>query len=292
MDNLAPQQFVPELRKGILSDNKEDLESAKILPQLPKDGQAENENNGPPSGGGISSMGLKVLVLLAFQNCFKNILMRFVMKDQPSFLLSTAVITIESLKLLMASVYIVLVEKQSLQTIISFIIDHKRNTMLLCIPASAYSLQMSLEYIAFANIDAATFSVLVQTKMLTTAFFFRLVLKRKLRKKQVLSLVLLTIGVMLCNMKDPSTKEEEEEQQGNAVKGILASLGEKISISPQYVISITLKNNHLPTPHTPWVPSCQVLHVLPDLPLFSLRRLLNQLKMLMIDRKIQEKSMD
>ena len=123
--------------------------------------------------------------------------------------------------------------------------------MLLCIPASAYSLQMSLEYIAFANIDAATFSVLVQTKMLTTAFFFRLVLNRKLRKKQVLSLILLTIGVMLCNMKDPSTREEEEEQNGNAVKGILASLGEKISISPQYVISITL-NNHLPTPHTPW----------------------------------------
>ena len=60
---------------------------------------------------------------------------------------------------------------------------------------------MTLEYIAFANIDAATFSVLVQTKMLYTAAFFRTVLGKKLMKKQLISLVLLTVGVMLCNMK-------------------------------------------------------------------------------------------
>ena len=222
-ESLMSQQSVPGLRKGIQSDSKEDIESPKPQANISKDGKALDENKSPSVG--ISSTGLKVLALLALQNSCKNILMRFVMKDQPSFLLSTAVITIESLKLLMASLYIVLVERQSLQTIVSFLKDHKRNTLLLCIPASAYSLQMSLEYIAFANIDAASFSVLVQIKMLTTAFFFRVVLKRQLRKKQVLSLVLLTVGVMLCNMKDPT--QEVEQQAGNTVKGILATLGEE-----------------------------------------------------------------
>ena len=227
MDPHSAKQSVPELRKGILSDNKEDLESAGIHQNFSKgDKQGGNDHvtTTSSSQGGISSMGLKVLVLLALQNSFKNILMRFVMKDQPSFLLSTAVITIESLKLLLSSMYIVLVEKQSLKTIISFISDHKKNTALLCVPAAAYSLQMTLEYIAFANMDAASFAVLVQIKMLTTAFFFRIVLKRKLKKKQVLSLILLTIGVMLCNMKNSSTTENQE-QQGNVVKGILAALG-------------------------------------------------------------------
>lgn len=91
-------------------------------------------------------------------------------------------------------------------------------------PATVYSLQMTLEYIAMANIDPASYSVLVQMKMLTTAFFFRILLKKRYMKKQFMSLVILTVGVMLCNMK---TKEEEnnEEQIGNKMKGIAATLG-------------------------------------------------------------------
>jgi UDP-sugar transporter A1/2/3 len=42
---------------------------------------------------GITSMGLKVLILLAFQNSSKNLLMRFVMKEKPEFLTSAAVIS-------------------------------------------------------------------------------------------------------------------------------------------------------------------------------------------------------
>jgi hypothetical protein len=41
---------------------------------------------------GITSMGLKVLILLAVQNSSKNLLMRFVMKEKPQFLTSAAVI--------------------------------------------------------------------------------------------------------------------------------------------------------------------------------------------------------
>jgi len=188
-----------------------------------RDSQSKPTNDDPPPKPGvITSMGLKVLALLAFQNAFKNILMRFVMKDHAGFLLSTAVIVVELLKLFFSVGYIVLVLKQSPFTVVTFIRSDWKNTLLLVVPATSYSLQMTLEYIAMANIDPASFSVLVQMKMLTTALFFRTILKRRLMKKQFMSLVVLTVGVMLCSMK---TGEEVEDKIGNKRLGIAATLG-------------------------------------------------------------------
>lgn len=174
--------------------------------------------------GVLSTMGLKVLALLACQNAFKNILMRFVMKDHGGFLLSTAVIVVELLKLFFSTCYIVFYQKQSAWSIVTFIRSDWKNTLLLIVPATSYSLQMSLEYIAMANIDPASFSVLVQMKMLTTAMFFRTILKKRLMKKQFISLVILTVGVMLCSMKT-SNDESKEDSVGDKTLGIAATLG-------------------------------------------------------------------
>ena len=216
-------------------------ESHTVSPEMnsPRPDQTQKTN-------AITSTGLKVLALLACQNAFKNILMRFVMKDHGGFLLSTAIIVVEILKGLFSSGYIIFVQKQSPRTITSFIRKDWKNTLLLIVPASAYTLQMSLEYIALANIDPASFSVLVQMKMLTTAFFFKTVLKKKMLKKQLMSLVILTVGVMLCNIKG---KDDKDDVDGNKLKGILATLGtyfkiiQKKSTSLSYVIYICLISN-------------------------------------------------
>jgi UDP-sugar transporter A1/2/3 len=178
----------------------------------------------------ITKTGLQVLVLLAVQNCSKNLLMRYVMKDQPNFLTSAAVIGVEVVKLVLSTLYILLVDKRSIMTIVVFMREDWRNSLLLGVPAAAYSLQMSLEYVALANLNAAMFSVLVQCKLLFTATFAVLVLRKKLKYVQVLSLVLLTTGVMLCNLnkvlKMSQGKEDTEEgNEGNATRGILATLG-------------------------------------------------------------------
>jgi UDP-sugar transporter A1/2/3 len=175
--------------------------------------------------GGITAMGLKVLVLLAFQNSSKNLLMRFVMKEQPKFLTSAAVIGSECTKLTLSILYILLVERKSPASIVQYFKEDWKNTVLVAVPASAYNLQMSLEYIALANLDAAMFSVLVQTKLLFTATFAALVLKKKLKYIQVISLLLLTVGVMLCNLSKTGTNGGEE----NNLKGILATLGIAVS---------------------------------------------------------------
>ena len=147
-------------------------------------------------------MGVKVLVLLAVQNCSKNLLMRYVMKYKPNFLTSAAVIGVEVLKLVFSTAYILFVDRKPLSSIVTFMKEDHRNSILLAVPAAAYSLQMSLEYIALANIDAAVFSVLVQSKLLATASFAVVILRKKIKKVQLISLILLTAGVMLCNMKD------------------------------------------------------------------------------------------
>lgn len=203
-----------------------------------------------PTTSMISSTGLSVLLLLAIQNCSKNLLMRYVMKDKPKFLTSVAVIGSELIKLMISTFVIIFYEKKTLYSIIQFVCyDDKWNTILVAVPASAYNLQMKLEYIALANIDAAMFSVLVQTKLLFTATFSYIVLRKKLKYIQVISLLLLTVGVMLCNMKsnykqpsrsrlvettnDEATTEEDEEPSSYfmtpSAVGIISTIGIALS---------------------------------------------------------------
>lgn len=185
---------------------------------------------GKNNGGGITMMGLKVLVLLVVQNSSKNLLMRFVMKEKPNFLTSAAVINVECIKIMLSTLYILLIEKKSPATIVEFFVHHWKNTLLVLVPATAYNMQMTLEYIALTNLDAAIFSVLVQSKLLFTATFAALVLRKKLKYIQVVSLVLLTVGVMLCNMKvNNSNSEEEEDVDKQMTKGVLATLGIALS---------------------------------------------------------------
>jgi UDP-sugar transporter A1/2/3 len=99
------------------------------------------------------------------------------------------------------------------------------------VPAALYSSQMTLEYVALGNLDAAVFSVLVQTKLLATAGCAVLILRKKIRKVQLISLVLLTVGVMLCNMKDYSRNgsggrrlAEADDKDMDTTKGIIATL--------------------------------------------------------------------
>ncbi|KAF2137570.1 uncharacterized protein K452DRAFT_353417 [Aplosporella prunicola CBS 121167] len=70
----------------------------------------------------------------------------------------------------------------------------------LAIPAMLYTLQNSLQYLAVSNLDAATFQVTYQLKILTTALFSVTLLGRSLSLRKWASLVLLMLGIAIVQM--------------------------------------------------------------------------------------------
>ena len=88
----------------------------------------------------------------------------------------------------------------------------------LAIPALLYTLQNTLQYIAVSNLDAATFQVTYQLKILTTAVFSIALLGRTLSPRKWMSLVLLVVGVSIMQLpqaSDPMTLKALKETQSH-----------------------------------------------------------------------------
>ena len=68
------------------------------------------------------------------------------------------------------------------------------------IPASLFVLQSSLQYVAVSNLDSATFQVTSQFKILPTAVFSVLILRRNLCVRKWSALALLMVGVAIVQI--------------------------------------------------------------------------------------------
>jgi len=75
----------------------------------------------------------------------------------------------------------------------------------LSIPAILYVVQNSLQFVAVGNLPVATFQVTYQMKILTTAAFSVMLLRRKLTSTKWLSLFFLAIGVGIVQIQSSST---------------------------------------------------------------------------------------
>lgn len=70
----------------------------------------------------------------------------------------------------------------------------------MAIPALLYTFQNTLQYIAASNLDASTFLITYQLRILATAVFSFVLLKRSLSTRKWLSLLLLTTGVAVVQL--------------------------------------------------------------------------------------------
>lgn len=90
----------------------------------------------------------------------------------------------------------------------------------LLVPAILYTLQNNLQFVAASNLDAATFQVTYQCKILTTALFAVLMLGQTLSPKKWLALFVLTAGVACVQI--PSSTTATPVHEGNYSLGIIA----------------------------------------------------------------------
>jgi len=180
--------------------------------------------------GVVSKTGFAVLCLLVIQNSSKTLLLRYIMRDKPDFLTSAAVFGSEIIKLVCSIAYILCVEQKTVLSIFRYLKEDMRNTLLLAAPASAYCFNMSMEYVALAHLDAAVFSVAVQAKLLFTALMAVIFMRKRLKLIQFISLVLLTVGVMLCNLDKLQNSEAETDLMDNKnIYGLVVTISIALS---------------------------------------------------------------
>ncbi|KAF3930832.1 hypothetical protein ABW19_dt0201391 [Dactylella cylindrospora] len=152
------------------------------------------------------------LITLTFQNSALILIMHYsrIMPSSPGsrYLTSTAVFMNEVIKFIICS-FIAFQDQSSKgsphigwMTTATAVYNEvfKQDSWKLAIPAALYTLQNSLQYVAVSNLDAATFQVTYQLKILTTALFSVSMLGRRLSARRWLSLILLTVGVAIVQL--------------------------------------------------------------------------------------------
>ncbi|XP_032775986.1 UDP-N-acetylglucosamine transporter isoform X3 [Strigops habroptila] len=180
------------------------------------------------------SANLKYLSLgiLVFQTTSLVLTMRYsrtLKEEGPRYLSSTAVVIAELLKILACVLLVYKDSKCNLRTLNRVLHDEILNkpmeTLKLAIPSGIYTLQNNLLYVALSNLDAATYQVTYQLKILTTALFSVSMLSKKLGVYQWLSLVILMTGVAFVQWpSDSQVPAAKEHSAGSQLVGLMAVL--------------------------------------------------------------------
>ena len=91
--------------------------------------------------------------------------------------------------------------------------------------ALLFIVQKNLLYLAVSNLDAAVFQVTYQLKVLTTAMFSVVLLKRTLSYQKIAALILLTLGVALVQLDKAQDASSNSYQEQSRWVGLVAVLG-------------------------------------------------------------------
>ncbi|KAI9236773.1 MAG: nucleotide-sugar transporter [Podila humilis] len=121
------------------------------------------------------------------------------------YLASTAVFFAELIKLL-ACVFVLAYKTKSIARtsyiLRKEIIEQPQEILKMLVPSGLYALQNNLLYVALSNLEAATFQVTYQMKILSTAVFSVVMLNKRLTRQKWFSLCLLMLGVTLVQLQN------------------------------------------------------------------------------------------
>lgn len=160
------------------------------------------------------------LFIIVVQTTIMVLLLRYSKTQKvegPRYISSTAIALSEFFKLLICFVVLFFRTEGGglLHTLSTEVYGKPFETCKLLVPASLYTVQNNLLFLALSRLDAATYQVTYQLKILTTALFSVLMLKRRLSIQQWVSLVLLMLGVALVQL--PSDYKLNADGQVNFI---------------------------------------------------------------------------
>lgn len=158
-----------------------------------------------------------VLGLLVLQTVGMVLLMRYSRTsqspDQPLYLASTAVFFMEVIKLVVCLTITAGQAAPSGSSLSKELYHHvlqaPMEMLKLTVPSLLYTIQNNLLYLALTNLDAATYQVCYQLKILTTALFSAVLLNRKFSRQKWFALVVLTVGVAIVQVSGSGDQHSE-----------------------------------------------------------------------------------
>mmetsp|Transcript_93209 Transcript_93209/g.266405 ORF Transcript_93209/g.266405 Transcript_93209/m.266405 type:complete len:291 (+) Transcript_93209:146-1018(+) len=202
---------------------EDDVEKASevelmIPKEAPKEAPAAVKFGTPDASKSETMFGMPIkylaLAMLVLQNSGNVLVLRYT-RTLPGtkFLSSTAVLMQEVTKIPIAFMLLAL-EKGGIGEAAAtfrkeFIGEKPLESAKVLVPAVIYTIQSNLLYIAVSNLDAPTFQVTYQAKILTTAMVSIPLLGRKFDKKQWFAMGFLMLGVILVQMPSGSRRRLE-----------------------------------------------------------------------------------
>ncbi|KAH6589356.1 hypothetical protein BASA50_010101 [Batrachochytrium salamandrivorans] len=150
------------------------------------------------------------LVTLVVQNSALVLVMRYAQTlPGPRFLTSTAVVMSELIKLVVSLIIHLAEERRTTgisgTKLMADLFGPNSDWLKMTVPAVLYFIQNNLQYVAVHLLDAATFQVTYQMKIITTALFSVWLLSKSLSLLKWISLGILTIGIAIMQLAGKST---------------------------------------------------------------------------------------
>lgn len=185
--------------------NQRTLEKELAPTPLPK-----KSSSSPSPSAALFAKNLSLLALV-FQNVALVLMVRHSRtvaktEDSVSYIVSTAVVTAEVVKLVLNfTLELVLVKHDDgpwsiLKGIFS------RESIKLLVPSLLYVIQNNLLFVALGNLTVPVYQVTTQGKILTTAAFSRVLLNKSISTMQYVSLVILALGVATVQLSSMEQK--------------------------------------------------------------------------------------
>ncbi|XP_013408278.1 UDP-N-acetylglucosamine transporter isoform X2 [Lingula anatina] len=157
------------------------------------------------------------LVTLTFQNGALTLVSRYARTRPGNMFFSTTAVVMAELFKCVSCLFIIMGQEGGIRPwarrLNEDVFQQPYDCLKISVPAVVYVIQNNLLYVAISNLDAGTFQVTYQLKILTTAVFSVILLQKKLSKIQWVALVMLFTGVAFVQFKPESTSEKVSTEQ-------------------------------------------------------------------------------